>query len=236
MTLDMSKYAPALKQYYSTMRVENMVYKDHPFMAMVKKDEKFFGENSPVPLIYGNPQGRSAVFATAKANKGSSQLGKFTLTRSKDYSLASIDAETAEASENDSGAFLKAMTVEIDGALQSATNSLASSLYTDSSGWVGQVGAFTATTITLNDPEMVVYFEIGMVVQIAQLKSTGGFRDAGATITVTGVDRDAGILTFVAVTAVITAIANNDYIFFTTHFSYNPHRIFLRTTLILKLY
>jgi len=127
--LNLSNFAPALKQYYSTTRVENMVYKDHPFLAMLAKDEKFYGKNLPLPIVYGNPQGRSATFSKAKANKTNSQLKDFLLTRAKDYSLASIDNETAEASENDAGAFMQALTLEIDGAFQSATSSCAQALF-----------------------------------------------------------------------------------------------------------
>lgn len=214
---DLTSFAPALKQYYSDTRVENMVYKDHPFLAMLSKDEKFYGENMPLPIVHGNPQGRSRTFSTAKQNKGASQLKKFTLTRVRDYSLASVDNETAEASENDAGAFLKALTVEIDGAIQSATNSLAFGIFNDQSGALAQVGSIgvpTANDITLTDPDAVVYFEIGMVMQFAQQKSAGGFRSAGATLTVTAVNRVTGQITFNAgVLATIADLVVNDYIF-----------------------
>ena len=73
---------------------ENMVYADNPLFAMINKYEKFGGKNLPVPVIFGNPQGRSAVFANAQANKTNTQIKDFTLTRNHDYSLASIDNET----------------------------------------------------------------------------------------------------------------------------------------------
>lgn len=38
--------------------------------------------------------GRSATFTDAKANKTASKIKDFTITRSKDYALASIDNET----------------------------------------------------------------------------------------------------------------------------------------------
>ena len=68
MGLDLTSFAPALKSYYTRDKVENMVYKDNPFLAMVPKMEDFFGANLPIPIIYGNPTGRSAAFATAQAN------------------------------------------------------------------------------------------------------------------------------------------------------------------------
>lgn len=215
MSLDLVKYGPALKEYYSDTAVENMVYADYPLFAMLEKSEKFYGKSMPIPIIIGNPQGRSRTFSKAKANKGSSVLRDFDLTRVRDYSLASIDNETAEASENDEGAFLKALTVEIDGAYQSAAISLASALFRDQSGYRGQVGALGVDTITLTEPDDVVNYEIGMVLTLAAAKSTGVEKNAGGTVEIEKVDRDTGLLTFVAgqLAANIAAAGVNDYIF-----------------------
>lgn len=215
MTLDLSKYAPALKQYYSNTRVENMVYRDHPFMAMLVKDENFYGKNLPLPIIIGTPQRRSASFAVALANGSSSTLRDFLLTRKKDYSLASIDNETAEASENDKGAFLKALTVETDGAFQAASISMASSLFRDGSGAIGQIatGGISGAVVTLADPEEVVNFEVGMSIQFAEFKSTGGFRDSGATLNIIAVNRDIGTITFDANVSTVSGVVAADFMF-----------------------
>ena len=220
MSLDMAKYAPALKEYYTNTAVENMVYKDHPALAMVKKMEMFFGESLPLPTIYGNPQGRSANFSKAKANKTSSVLAKFSLTRFKDYSLASIDNETAEASENDKGAFLRAMTVEIDGALQAATNSAASDMFGTGSGKIGQISALTAndggsgnTKVELVSAEDIVYFEQGMSLTVSLTNGGGaGVKTANVAVVIS-VNRDQGHFHVSdAQATAITALAN-DYIF-----------------------
>ena len=39
-----SNFAAALKQHYTNERIENMVYKDNPFLAMISKYEQFGGE------------------------------------------------------------------------------------------------------------------------------------------------------------------------------------------------
>jgi hypothetical protein len=215
MTLDMTKYAPALKQYYSNTRVENMVYRDHPFMAMLAKDENFYGKNLPLPIIIGTPQRRSASFAIAKANGSSSTLRDFLLLRKKDYSLASIDNETAEASENDKGAFLKALTVETDGAFQAASISMASSLFRDGSGAIGQIatGGITGAVVTLADVEEIVNFEIGMTVQFAAAKSTGALRSTGSTLEIIAVDRDLGKITFSANVSTLADVVALDFLF-----------------------
>ena len=214
MALDLTTFAAALKQHYTADRVENMVYKDNPLLAMVTKMEQFGGKNLPIPIIFGNPQGRSATFATAQANKTNSQLKDFVLTRDRDYSLASIDNETMDASKGNANAFLEAATVEIDGAIQSITRSLAISMYGSGSGSIGQVTTgSTGTTTTLTDVESVTNFEVGM--ELVFSTADGGGAVKSGSVTVTGVDRDTGIITHDAASAIDggSGTATDDFIF-----------------------
>lgn len=211
--LDLTSFAAALKIHYTDERIENMVYSDNPLLAMIPKMESFGGESLPLPVVYGNPQARSATFATAQANKGSSQSVKFTLTRNKDYSFASIDNETIEASKGNANAFMEASTFEIDGALQSITRSLAIALYGSGSGSIGQVqnSSFATTSLQLLDIEDVTNFEVGMKLQVSA--TDGGTAVRSGTLTVSGVNRDTGVITTsVNLSTGIAAIAANDYI------------------------
>ncbi len=212
-SLDLAAFAAALKSHYTDDRVENMVYADNPLLALLSKMEEFGGKNLPIPIIYGNPQGRSASFTKAQSNKTPSKLKDFVLTRDKDYSLASIDNETMEASKGNANAFLEAATVEIDGAIQSATRSLAIALYGTGSGTIGTVAnpSFATPTMTLNDPEDVTNFEVGMVLAVSSNDGGGSVR--AGTLTVVGVDRDAGAVTMSGnLSAGIAAIAQNDFV------------------------
>lgn len=191
-----------------------MVYQDNPLLAMLPKMEQFGGKNLPIPIIYGNPQGRSASFTNAQANKTSSKLKDFVLTRAKDYSLASIDNETLEASKGNANAFLEAATVEIDGAIHSAARSLAVALYGTGSGSIGQVAnsSFATTQLQLSNIESVTNFEVGMTLVTSATDGGGSVRSG--TLVISGVDRDTGIVTMTGnLSAGISAIAQNDYIF-----------------------
>lgn len=216
MALDMTKFGPGLKAYYSNQKVENMTYKDYPLYAMLTKKKDFFGKNYPLPIQIGNPQGRSHTFSKAKANQTSSVYKDFTLTRVKDYSLATVDNETAEASENDKGAFLKALTNEIDSAIRSAASSMASMVYGDASGCIGQIGASTnvaTTSLILADADSVVNFEVGMTLVFAAAKSSGALRNSGSSLSIVAVDRSAGILTMSAAINTVTGTVANDFVF-----------------------
>lgn len=216
MALDMTKFGPGLKAYYSNQKVENMTYKDYPFYAMVPKKKDFFGKNYPLPIQIGNPQGRSHTFAKAKANQTSSVYKDFTLTRVKDYSLATVDNEVAEASENDKGAFLKALTNEIDSAIRSSASSMGSMVYGDGSGCIGQISTGTnvaTTTLTLAVADDIVNFEVGMTLVFAAARSSGSLRNSGATLSILSIDRGAGSMVLSAAINTVTGTIAGDFVF-----------------------
>ena len=203
MALNMTTFAAALKQHYTDEKIENMVYKDNPFLAMISKYEDFGGENLKLPVKYGIPMGRSATFADAVANKTASQLKAFLLTRKSDYAIASIANETIEASKGNANAFIEAATFEIDGAIESATRSLAISLYGDGSGSIGVVGALATTTasndtVTLATIQDITNFEVGM-----QLN----FGTATANKKIDSINRDTGVFILDAASGATTTEA-----------------------------
>lgn len=213
MSLNLTTFAAALKQHYTNDRIENMVYRDNPLLGMIAKYEQFGGENLKLPIKFGIPQGTSATFATAQANKTNTQLKAFLLTRAKFYSLASIDNETIEASKGNSNAFMEAATTEIDGAIESASRQLATAMFRKGSGTIGQVAnsSFATPTLQLSQIEDVVNFEVGMVLKVSAADGGGSVR--AGTLVVIGVDRDLGTVTMSGnLSAGIAAIAQNDYI------------------------
>lgn len=215
MALDMTTFSAALKTLYSQDQVQNMVYKNNPFLALVQKSTDFVGKNKVIDIITGNPQGRAATFATAKANKTNSVVKAFTITRVSNFALASIDNETIDASSGNAGALISALQTEMDGAINGITRSIAKSLYGNGSGALGQVDAATTLTsqvIKLKTADSSVNFEVDMKLQVSATNGTGAVRSG--TLTVTGVDRDADTVTCSSVLNVgISAIASQDYIF-----------------------
>ena len=211
MALDLVSFSAALKQHYPDYKIENLVYQSNPFMALVPKYEQFGGEVMKMPLIYGNPQNRSASFSTANAQSSTSALKAFLLTRNADYSIAEISNEVILASEGDANAFLRAATVEIDGALQSLGRSVATKLYRSGSGSIGKAATVTGTgtIITLAVVDDVVNFEVGMTLQASTTDGGGSLRSGSAVVS--AVDRINGVVTLAS--AGITGLAGNDFIF-----------------------
>ena len=192
--LSATGFAAALKQHYTDERIENMVYKDNPFLAMVAKYEDFGGENLKLPIKYGNPMGRSATFGTAQSNVTGGSIKAFLLTRIKDYAIAQIENEVLEASKGNANAFLEAAVFSIDGAIQAATRSLAVALYGNGKGSIGIVSTSDSTTITLATTQDITNFEVDMKLIASNVESGTGTGLATAQ-SVTGINRDTGVLT-----------------------------------------
>jgi hypothetical protein len=169
---DTTAMSAAMKEYYHGQKVIDLVFKKNPLLAMLKKDTKAGGKVIPVPLQYGVSQGRSATFATAQANQTAADLAEFMLTRKSDYSVATIDNQTMEATENDAEAFIKASKVFIDAAYKTITLSAASKLYRSGTGTIGVISAISSGVITLTDPTTANQFERGMVLTACQYDGT----------------------------------------------------------------
>ena len=223
MGLDLTSFDSALKTHYTNEVVENMVYKDNPLLALLAKYERFGGKNLPIPILWGNPQGRSASFTQAQARGlvTNSRVSDFTLIRVKDYSIAYLDNETLEASKGDANAFMEAATTEIDGAINSLTRSVAMSIYRDGSGAFAQVKSAPSAAgdmeIELKNHNDIVHIEVGMQIEFWDAL-TSGTQHVGTTgtlpYTVKTVDRSSGkFTTDEASTSQQITIAGNDYIF-----------------------
>ncbi len=201
--------AAILKTLYPQSRVDNLVYKNHPLYAMVPKMEAFYGANLVLAVRYADSLGRSATFATAQTNAGAFASKKFTLTRVSDYQVCQLTSEAIESAENDKGALVDALDVELESGFDNISRSLAQSLYGTGSGSIGRVGTFTSTVITLKNPDDVAKFEVGHRI-VASSADTTGSRNSAAVMPITAVDRDAGTLT--CDTSLVAALQNDDYL------------------------
>ena len=213
-TLNVTAADGVLKVRYPEMKVKYLGYEGHPLLSLLPKDESFFGKRIDVPIHYGIPQGRARVFATAQGNKNASKFEAFELTRAKDYGLASIELEALKASMNDSGAFLRLATTEIDGIIKSVGDNLAMSLYRNQGGARGRLATPSGqgtTVLQLLNIEDVVNFEVGMVITSDNTDGTAGGADDANGTEIVGIDRGAGTLTAAANWA--ATFGDGDYLF-----------------------
>lgn len=221
-----------LKQYYDDSKVQNLVYKENPFLALVEKDEGFSGDAFKVPAVYspnnalGQNFGRAQNQARGSNAVGNSSVGNVAFlinSRAHQFGFANWSRETMLASANNMTSFLKVATLEMDMKMREFGNRLATLLWRNGYGDVGNISTttFTAsgTTITLANPESVVNFEVGQLLDFSatQTGAVRGYGSSGNPLAIAGIDRSNGILTFNFAlndaTNGVPNIAAGDYIF-----------------------
>jgi hypothetical protein len=196
-----------LKELYDNQKVQWLTYKDNPTMAMMHKEEKFPGKYYPVPVVYGLTTG-SSTFANAYNNQYSPSVAEFLVTRISDFAVASIDGQLLAAAQTDPGAFIDGSELMIDAAFQTAVNRLASAMFRNGAGTIGQIAAVanvagTSYTVTLTNPDDAVQFEIGWTLVSVQNVDGSGTAPTD-TAQITAVNRNTGVLTVTSATNIAT--------------------------------
>lgn len=198
------------KSVYSGKKPENLASRDRILLSQLTKQGGFSGNNFILPIQYGNNQGVSSTFANAQANADTIKGKAFAITRARKYGVGTIDAEAAEASGDDKGAFVRLVTSQMDSTVDELGHQLAIAAYGNGSGTIGKILTVAAGVITLVQPDDTRNFQEGQILQ-ANPNQTGnvGSMRAG-TGTVTAVDEDAGTVTY---SGVITAVAVSDFLY-----------------------
>jgi len=197
-----SNQIASLKELYKDEKeyMKNLVYIENPFFALVPKDESpdgFAGKYIPVPLSYGNPQGRSHTFSNAQGNQTASSLASFFVYIIEDYQLVTITNLLMEQTKSNAGAFVEAAKLQMDNGFQNISNNIAFELFGSGTATRGIIAAAGysniagAVTITLSNAQQVVQFEVG---QTLVASATDGGAPSTDYVTVTSVNRSTGVV------------------------------------------
>ena len=186
-----------LKEVYTAVNALEVMYHENPFFAEVPKDETFTGIDVKQPVIYANPAGQAADFATAQSVAAGSSSVAFTLKRHPHYAYATIQRELLLAAGDDKGAFLRATKPEFMGAMNRAKRALSLYLYRTGTGSIGTVGSVSnvnsVAAIVLSNARDVKNFEVGDRLQFSTTDGGGTVRSQVNAIT--HIDRIGGVLT-----------------------------------------
>lgn len=203
-----SNQIAALKELYVDDKdyMKNIVYSKNPWLAMIPKNESpdgFAGKYIPVPLEYGNPQGRSHTFSNAQNQQTASDVISYFVYAVQDYQLVTITNLLMEQTKSNAGAFVDEASRTMDNGFRNLSNNMAFELFYGGTATRGQISSagvsYSAPTLsfTLANPQTVVQFEVGMTLQAsttdggAALQNTPGTIDA---IQVTSVNRGTGAI------------------------------------------
>lgn len=191
-----SSVAGILKELYDDQKVQWLTYKDNPFLAMIHKETKFTGKYWPNPVVYSLSQGAGAQFASAYANQSSPSVAEFLVTRVADFSLATIDGQLLAAAQTDPGAFIDGSELMIDAAWQTAVNRIASAMFRNGAGTIGQIASVvnvsgTNYLVTLSNPDDSVQFEVSQTIVAVQNADGSGSAPTDVGV-ISAVQRNAG--------------------------------------------
>lgn len=206
-----SNQIAALKELYTDDKeyLKDLVYKENPFFALVPKNESpdgFAGKYIPVPLEYGNPQGRSHSFSNAQNQQTASSLVSYFVYVIEDYQLVTITNLLMEQTKSNAGAFVDAAKLQMDGGFRNITNNIAFEIFSDGTATRGTISSAGTTTsgsnnsvsFVLSNIQEIVQFEVGMLLVAS---ATRGGVPSTDTVLVTGVNRATGLISGTSSTA-----------------------------------
>lgn len=211
---DSGAASAVLKEYYTRKDLETSVFKS-PSLGIIPKDTTGSGEEFNGPLRIATSSTRSANANLAFTQGKPSTAVKWIIPWEFDFGSANVDGQTIAATRNDEGAFVRAIKFEAEGAMDSAHISLASKMWGNGGGSIGQISAASnvaTDTITLAIPSQAIQFQVGQIVQTSTTDGTSGAVKATFRNLV-GVNIETGELTADAAWNTGVAAAANDFIF-----------------------
>lgn len=216
LNLDITAVTPVLKNRYTDKKIETIAFMSET-LGFMPKDPNYGGSMYVGAIRNATSSSRSALDTVAFTVGNSSKYQQWQVSWQSDYASANITGQAIDQAKGDANSLVDAMTGEFDGAFISLGISLGGALWRNGGGQIGQIssGSTVGTaTITLADTSAVVNFYVGQVLQLSSDDGTGGAGVRTGTVTLTGVDVNAGTLTASGNwTAGIAAAAASDYIF-----------------------
>jgi hypothetical protein len=194
-TLNQADYVDFLKEWYQGTVVADLVYKNHPFLGIVPKNENVRGNVYPKPIRYANITGQSATYLTAHEQQSPATRERWTCSHTDNYAKATVSNKVMELSMGDPAAFREALTDAVDSAYSAFANDLHFELLArHPKGARGQTdGALATLDLSLGAGE-ARFFEVGMRLQHS-LAAQSALLDSGEIQIVTAVDRATDTIT-----------------------------------------
>lgn len=123
-------------------------------------------------------------------------MASFFVYRVSNYQLATITNELLEATKDNAGAFIDEAKLVMDTAFRNISNDLAHDLFGSGDGTRGVISAISSGVITLDDPQTVTQFEVGMVLVAYSISGTTYTQSTGTALGyVISVNRSQGKIT-----------------------------------------
>lgn len=195
-----TNYADFLKELYRGSTVADLCYDSNALLALLSKNPNTGGSKYIKPIKYSFPNGRSATYATARANVSAPDRERWEMDWTNHYVVCGVDNKAMELASGAGrdGAFKDLLVDEVDGGHMAFANDVEIELHEDGTGHRGTATGAYATGGVVVGAGQAANFDVGMVIQ--------KYDDSGATLP--------------AETKVITKVDYaNDKIFFASDFT-----------------
>lgn len=202
-----------VKNYYSA-RYEDLTFGKRPLLTALPKATDGGGDTFVQAVQIGGPAGTSTQFAKAKANTTNVVRKKFVIDWKELHTVTQVMNTPIELAKGNKRAIVDYITGEVNKSWDEHSNKLENLLFNSGYGEIGTIAAISGSTFTLTDRTNHINFKIGMKLVLSSSVSSSALRNAGATVTVSGVNRQTGVITCTAgIVASIAAAAVGDVVF-----------------------
>jgi hypothetical protein len=202
------------EDYIDNNRVEELIYPDNVCLGKLEKrgDTGMVGDQMPVPIIYGLPQGVASGYTKAASSASNIKAEKFVITAGDYHGVVLIGDKVMMASRTNQGAFLENKVTEIDGLYEQAGENYSKYIYGNGGQSLGVIATVVSNVITLVNSADAMNFEVGMTVVASASDGSDAahtLNAAGATTTVTAVNRATGSITLNNASTISAAFGDN---------------------------
>jgi hypothetical protein len=155
----LAESSAVLKEYYTGVRLKNLMLKGNPFMGMVRRNPNVSGKLVQ-PVVLSGSKGISSKFGRAQANQSAAITKEFMPPVADDFGVVTVDWKAAEATRNDDGAFENTLKLHTDTTLQEVANTMAAKLFRRGYGTIGVISTIDSATgiIVLKNPGDAQFF------------------------------------------------------------------------------
>ena len=205
------------------------VYRDGPpahtalqiskFLAEVRKDTAYEGEDYRVTVTIAAGSGVSADFATAKANMSATSERQFALGYRTLYSLCAIEGPAVRMSRTNKGSLARLLDHNVRNTTEKFNRALSAQITSSAGGSLTRLTTATTVTntyFTCAPTSHASRFEVNDYLQLASDDGTGAAPTALRTgrVRVTGVTYATGVIAVTpAISTGIVGAVNTDYVF-----------------------
>lgn len=205
--------------------VEDYLYEDRPYFAMVDKSTDWSGEKLKITCKYANGTSVAGQFSTAKANKRVNKYAQMEVETADLFALWSVDNKLITLTRDQKGSLVRYLDEATTDAMEKFRRRTAWQLWGNGGGAAAKLSTYSTVYGTLQNPHSVRNFDIGDIVQFATDDGRGGAGVLAETREITAIDEDDGILTFDTTLATIVGMTTTAFIFHEGDYSDDDHVI-----------